>query len=364
MTRDAPVGADAEDDWEYPEPEGDALEDGPQARAGAPGAELAVSSAEPEVEEAAAVAEEDRLAEVDSAEVHSAEPGEAVPAEHAEAAVPAEDAEAAVPEKPRRAVPEPEVPRQPEEWRRAIEAVLMAAIEPVEPQVLAQLIERPVAEVEGLCALLAAECTGRGFVLVKVAGGYRFQTHPDFAPYVERYILEGRHARLSGPALETLAVIAYKQPVTVPEISEIRGVDSSGVIATLLDRKLITTAGRKAVIGRPILYKSTKEFLLRFGLKDVNELPSMEEFEKLVAESFQSEMPLSAPGAEVANSIAATDTADRAVAFDSESVEPRQTPIESAGVSEPVADKTTAEEPAVEEPGGGELVGGEKDPAA
>jgi segregation and condensation protein B len=96
--------------------------------------------------------------------------------------------------------------------------------------------------------------------------------------------------RLSMPALETLAVIAYKQPVTVPEISEIRGVDSSGVIATLLDRKLITTAGRKAVIGRPILYKSTKEFLLRFGLKDVSELPSMEEFEKLVAESFQSDL--------------------------------------------------------------------------
>jgi segregation and condensation protein B len=96
--------------------------------------------------------------------------------------------------------------------------------------------------------------------------------------------------RLSLPALETLAVIAYKQPVTVPEISEIRGVDSSGVIATLLDRKLITTAGRKAVIGRPILYKTTKEFLMRFGLKDVGELPSMEEFEKLVAESFQSDL--------------------------------------------------------------------------
>jgi len=96
--------------------------------------------------------------------------------------------------------------------------------------------------------------------------------------------------RLSLPALETLAVIAYKQPVTIPEISEIRGVDSSGVIATLLDRKLITTSGRKDVIGRPILYKTTKEFLLRFGLKDVNELPSMEEFEKLVAQSFQSDL--------------------------------------------------------------------------
>jgi len=96
--------------------------------------------------------------------------------------------------------------------------------------------------------------------------------------------------RLSLPALETLAVIAYKQPATVPEINEIRGVDSGGVIATLLDRKLITTSGRKQVIGRPILYKTTKEFLMRFGLKDVNELPSMEEFEKLVAESFQAEL--------------------------------------------------------------------------
>src|SRR5204862_5155457 len=96
--------------------------------------------------------------------------------------------------------------------------------------------------------------------------------------------------RLSLQSLETLAVIGYKQPITIPEISEIRGVDSSGVIATLLDRKLVTTAGRKAVIGRPILYKTTREFLLRFGLRDINELPSMEEFEKLVAESFQHEL--------------------------------------------------------------------------
>src|SRR5205085_11739840 len=96
--------------------------------------------------------------------------------------------------------------------------------------------------------------------------------------------------RLSLPGLETLAVIAYKQPVTVPEINDIRGVDSGGVIGTLLERKLITTAGRKQVIGRPILYKTTKEFLMRFGLKDVSELPSMEEFEKLVTESFQAEL--------------------------------------------------------------------------
>ena len=96
--------------------------------------------------------------------------------------------------------------------------------------------------------------------------------------------------KLSLQALETLAVIAYKQPVTVPEISEIRGVDASGVIGTLLDRKLITTAGRKQVIGRPILYKTTREFLLRFGLKDVNELPSMEEFEKLAGDTEQADL--------------------------------------------------------------------------
>src|SRR6202035_4815859 len=131
----------------------------------------------------------------------------------------------------------------------------------------------------------------RGIEIRQIAGGYRMSTKPEQHDVVRDFAKSLKPPiRLSLPALETLAVIAYKQPVTVPEISEIRGVDSSGVIATLLDRKVITTAGRKAVIGRPILYKSTKEFLLRFGLKDVNELPSMEEFEKLVAESFQNEL--------------------------------------------------------------------------
>ena len=142
----------------------------------------------------------------------------------------------------------------------------------------------------------------RGIEIRQIAGGYRMSTKPEQHDVVRDFAKSLKPPiRLSLPALETLAVIAYKQPVTVPEISEIRGVDSSGVIATLLDRKLITTAGRKAVIGRPILYKSTKEFLLRFGLKDVSELPSMEEFEKLVAESFQSELlPVSDNGAEAA----------------------------------------------------------------
>jgi segregation and condensation protein B len=133
--------------------------------------------------------------------------------------------------------------------------------------------------------------TDHGIEIRQVAGGYRISTKPEHHDLVREFAKSLKPPiRLSLPALETLAVIAYKQPVTIPEISEIRGVDSNGVIATLLDRKLITTAGRKAVIGRPILYKTTREFLLRFGLKDVSELPSMEEFEKLVTESFQSDL--------------------------------------------------------------------------
>jgi len=128
-----------------------------------------------------------------------------------------------------------------------------------------------------------------GVEIRQIAGGYRMGTKPEHHDAVVGFAKSLKPpVRLSLPALETLAVIAYKQPVTVPEISEIRGVDTSGVIATLLDRKLITTAGRKQVIGRPILYKTTKEFLLRFGLDNLSELPSMEEFEKLAIESEQS----------------------------------------------------------------------------
>src|SRR5437868_14267406 len=116
-----------------------------------------------------------------------------------------------------------------------------------------------------------------GIEIRQIAGGYRMSTKPEQHDLVRAFAKSLKPPiRLSLPALETLAVIAYKQPVTVPEISEIRGVDSSGVIATLLDRKLITTSGRKDVVGRHILYKTTMEFLLPFGLKDVNELPSME----------------------------------------------------------------------------------------
>jgi segregation and condensation protein B len=125
----------------------------------------------------------------------------------------------------------------------------------------------------------------RGIEIREIAGGYRMATKPEYHDAVRGFVKSLKPPmKLSLQALETLAVIAYKQPVTAPEISEIRGVDSSGVLGSLLSRKLITTSGRKQVIGRPILYKTTKEFLVRFGLKDVSELPSMEEFEKMAGE--------------------------------------------------------------------------------
>ena len=124
----------------------------------------------------------------------------------------------------------------------------------------------------------------RGIEIREIAGGYRMATKPECHDAVRSFVKSLKPPlKLSLPALETLAVIAYKQPVTAPEVNEIRGVDSSAVFGSLLARKLITTAGRKPVIGRPILYKTTREFLLRFGLKDVSELPSMEEFEKMAA---------------------------------------------------------------------------------
>ncbi len=130
----------------------------------------------------------------------------------------------------------------------------------------------------------------RGIEIREIAGGYRMATKPACHDAVRAFIKSLKPAlKLSLPALETLAVIAYKQPVTAPEVNEIRGVDSSGVFGSLLARKLIATAGRKQVIGRPILYKTTREFLLRFGLNDVSELPSMEEFEKMAVELEETE---------------------------------------------------------------------------
>ncbi|HEY1207846.1 MAG TPA: SMC-Scp complex subunit ScpB [Terracidiphilus sp.] len=155
----------------------------------------------------------------------------------------------------------------------------------------ARLRDREVREIlRPLLDELIASCASddRGVEIREVAGGFRMATKPEYHDAVRLFVKSIKQPlKLSLPALETLAVIAYKQPVTAPEVNEIRGVDSSAVFGTLLSRKLITTAGRKAVLGRPILYKTTREFLLRFGLRDVSELPSMEEFEKLAALEFE-----------------------------------------------------------------------------
>ncbi|MGD0735974.1 MAG: SMC-Scp complex subunit ScpB [Terracidiphilus sp.] len=136
------------------------------------------------------------------------------------------------------------------------------------------------------------DADGRGVEIREIAGGYRMATKPECHDAVRLFVKSLKPPlKLSLPALETLAVIAYKQPVTAPEVNEIRGVDSSGVFGSLIARKLIATAGRKQVIGRPILYKTTREFLLRFGLKDVAELPSMEEFEKMAAIELEESEP-------------------------------------------------------------------------
>jgi len=198
-----------------------------------------------------------------------------------------------------------------------IEAIIYAAEEPVSLDQIGALLkeagllealraegEEPPADAKAEKAAIRAKLrpildeiietyanSERGMEIRQVAGGYRMSTKPEHHDVVRAFAKSLKPPiRLSLQALETLAVIAYKQPVTAPEISEIRGVDSSGVLATLLDRKLITTAGRKAVVGRPILYKTTKDFLLRFGLKDVNELPSMEEFERMTQGGTQEEL--------------------------------------------------------------------------
>src|SRR5208337_2492844 len=169
--------------------------------------------------------------------------------------------------------------------------------------VIGQLLDELIAE-------YAAE--GRGIEIREIAGGYRMATKPECHDAVRSLVKSLKPAlKLSLPALETLAVIAYKQPVTAPEVNEIRGVDSSGVFGSLLARKLIATAGRKQVIGRPILYKTTREFLLRFGLKDVTELPSMEEFEKMAASELE-EPEIAEP--EVAGAEPAAGEAAEAVA--------------------------------------------------
>ena len=146
-----------------------------------------------------------------------------------------------------------------DESRRAIEAIVLAATEPVHPTVMAQLLELSVDRIDALCAALAAEYEQerRGFQLARVAGGYRFQTHPDAYAYVERFVLDGQTARLSGPALETLAIVAYKQPVSRAQLSAIRGVNVDATLKTLVARGYVEESGHEPTPGNPSLFSTT-----------------------------------------------------------------------------------------------------------
>jgi segregation and condensation protein B len=160
-----------------------------------------------------------------------------------------------------------------------IEALIFASPDPLTPKTLFKLLEsEPREDVEAALASLRQDYDRPGGLqLVEVAGGFQIVTKPELHEWVRRLFHERSTQKLSVPALETLAVIAYKQPVTAPEVAEIRGVNTSGVLATLLERRLIKIAGRKQVVGRPFLYATTREFLVRFGLKDLGELPKVED---------------------------------------------------------------------------------------
>jgi segregation and condensation protein B len=160
---------------------------------------------------------------------------------------------------------------------RALEALFFVSDEPLTPTVLAQALELDRRMVEAMCDQLARELDERnaGLVLRNVAGGWRLFTHPDAAPIVERFVLSSRQARLTKAALETLAIVAYKQPVTRHQVGAVRGVNSDGVLRALVDRGLVEEAGREETPGRPVLYGTTPQFLERLGLPSLAALPSL-----------------------------------------------------------------------------------------
>jgi segregation and condensation protein B len=237
----------------------------------------------------------------------------------------------------------------------------------LEARRLARLRDREVRAVlrQLLDELIASyACDDHGVEIREIAGGFRMATKPECHDSVRSFVKSLKPAlRLSLPALETLAVIAYKQPVTAPEVNEIRGVDSSAVFGSLLARKLIATAGRKPVIGRPILYKTTREFLLRFGLKDISELPSMEEFEKMAAieldepELLSGSEPASSATPEsnlelslVLDEAAGEELPDKSARSAPETPEPTATAVTAAGNETPIPEEVApAAPPATEQ---------------
>ncbi|MEO8373358.1 MAG: SMC-Scp complex subunit ScpB [Candidatus Solibacter sp.] len=219
-----------------------------------------------------------------------------------------------------------------------LEAIVYVAEEPLTLAQIAASLQQPAERVKNLLDQLIAdfEQPGHGVSIREVAGGYKMATKPEHHEAVRNFVKSLKPPlKLSLPALETLAVVAYKQPATGPEIMEIRGVQGGGVFKTLLDRKLIAVAGRKNVIGKPILYKTTKEFLIQFGLKDLSELPSLKEFEEIRRMAFADNEP---PAPEAAVEDGAPVEAPEA---------PSPEPVAEAPAEEAVAETS---EPAPEEP--------------
>jgi len=195
-----------------------------------------------------------------------------------------------------------EMPVADAQLKAVLEAIIYVTDEPLTLEQICTAIEQPRDRVIDLLEQLAAdyEQPHRGLSIREIAGGFKMTTKPEHHDAVRRFVKNlNPPMKLSLPALETLAVIAYKQPITGPEIMEIRGVQGAGVLKTLVDRRLIATAGRKQVVGKPILYKTTREFLLQFGLRDLAELPTLKEFQELAR--FESEPAAEAPAPQEPN---------------------------------------------------------------
>ncbi len=183
---------------------------------------------------------------------------------------------------------------------RAIEAIVMVATEPVPTEQLAQLLEQPLAVVQQLCSGLADAYSeaGHGFQFVQVAGGWRYQSHPELSPYVERFLLDGQRARMSGAALETLAIVAYKQPISRAQVASIRGVDPDGVLRTLAARGYVTQVAIDPGPGQAALFGTTPQFLEKLGLNSLSDLPALAEFVPAAEVVEALEYGLRAPGAD------------------------------------------------------------------
>ncbi|MCP5034120.1 MAG: SMC-Scp complex subunit ScpB [Actinomycetia bacterium] len=246
------------------------------------------------------------------------------------------------------------------ESKRAIEAILMVASDPTPTQLLAQLIELPVEEVDQLCRELALgyDMANHGFQLVEVAGGWRYQTHPDLHPYVERFAMDGQSTRLSTAALETLAIVAYKQPISRAQVSAIRGVNVDAVLRTLVQRGYVEEVGRDVGAGQAILFGTTSYFLERIGLNETGDLPALGDFvpsaevvealEQTLKVEVEVDPDLDAPDDGATESDLATDAegaASREVTIEEAPVEGEDVDEETpAGVSGGSVDVDTAEE--------------------